>query len=51
MNKIRTRGQQTGESWIACIVFIMNPVKLEADMAKKKGQSYWRNIKRMVFQP
>lgn len=50
MNKIRTRLQQTGESWIACIIFIMNLVKIEADMAKKKSKSYWLYIKAMVFQ-
>lgn len=36
MNQIRTRRKATGESWIACIIFVMNLVKMEKEMLKGK---------------
>ncbi len=41
MNQVRTRLKETAESWISCIIFVMNLVRMESDMAKKKGKSYW----------
>ena len=41
MNQVRTRLKETAESWISCIVFVMNLVRMESDMAKRKGKSFW----------
>jgi hypothetical protein len=48
MNQIRTRLRQTAESWIACIVFVMNLVKMEADLKRKKRNSFWLYIKLLL---
>ena len=32
LNKVRTRTSKTSESWIACIVFIMNLIKFDQDI-------------------
>ena len=34
LNKIRTRTAKTSESWIACIVFIMNLIKFNQDFLR-----------------
>ncbi len=44
MNRIRTKLRPTAESWISCIVFVMNLVKMDA-VAKKKARSFWLIIK------
>jgi len=49
MNQIRTRLKETAESWISCIVFVMNLVRMESEMAKKKGKSFWLFINRLVL--
>lgn len=41
MNQVRTRLKETAESWISCIIFVMNLVRLESDMAKKKCKHFW----------
>ena len=41
MNQVRTRLKETAESWISCIIFVMNLVRMESDMVKKKGESFW----------
>ncbi len=64
MNQIRTKLKETAESWISCIVFVMNLIKLESDMAKKKGKPCWlftfwqlldmnqyRYLKKLRYQP
>jgi hypothetical protein len=48
MNLVRTRLKQTGESWSACIVFVMNLVKMEADLKRKKRNSFWLYIKLLL---
>jgi transposase, IS5 family len=35
MNQIRTRLRETAESWIACIVFVMNLVRMEKGWGRK----------------
>ena len=49
MNQIRTRLKETAESWISCIVFVMNLVRMESEIAKKKGKSFWLFINRLVL--
>lgn len=49
MNQIRTRLKQTGESWVACIIFVMNLVKFETQLTKKKGKSFWLYAKGLLL--
>ncbi|MCK5703691.1 MAG: transposase, partial [Cyclobacteriaceae bacterium] len=49
MNQVRTKLRETAESWISCIVFVMNLIRMESDMAKKKGKSSWLYTFRLLF--
>ena len=40
MNQVRTKLKETTKSWIS-IVFVEYLIKLESDMAKKKGKPFW----------
>jgi len=49
MNQVRTKLRETAESWISCIVFVMNLIRMESDMAKKKGKSSWLYTTWLIF--
>jgi hypothetical protein len=47
MNQVRTKLKETAESWISCVIFVTNLVRMQADQAKKehkkKESSFWPN--------
>ena len=53
MNQIRTKLRETAESWISCVIFVTNLVRMQADQAKKenkkKKSSFWLNLLAACF--
>lgn len=45
LNQVRTKLRETAESWISCVIFITNLVRIQADQLKKAKQkgasSFW----------
>ncbi|TSA25603.1 MAG: IS5 family transposase, partial [Bacteroidetes bacterium] len=49
LNKVRTRTAKTSESWIACIVFIMNLIKFDQDILFNLFDGWKNRIPGYIF--
>ena len=49
LNRVRTRTAKTSESWIACIVFVMNLIKHSKDFLFSIGNELRNRLDKIVF--